>query len=297
MIDSLLVGECLLPLSTATFLAKGNGTAATIPRSMSYRYIKYQLRVEAVWITLNRPEVHNALNQQMLEELGDAIRRGDGESAASMVITGAGDSAFCSGGDVLEMRDFDPAIGRAFLACFADAIKSIRMAGKPVIARIDGFCLGGGNELNLSCDLSIASERSIFGQVGARVGGVPVVGATELLPGTVGEKKAKEIVFLCQRYTAADAVHMGLVNRVVPYEDLDRVVGEWTSRIAGVSPQALRVTKRCLNRRTDGILPSSEQLDEIATIYGTEEYREGMSAFLEKRRPDFRRFRPSQRGS
>src|SRR6266568_2832040 len=221
-----------------------------------YTDVLYELRGDAAWVTINRPKLMNALRGQTLAELGTAMRRADGERVACVVLTGAGERAFCAGGDVAEMRDLDPARGRGFLKTFVDTVQVIRGLSKPVLCRVDGYCIGGGNELNVACDLTIASDRSSFGQVGPTVGSVPVIGATQTLPRIVGEKRAREIVFLCQRYPAEEALRLGLVNRVVPAAELDRAVDEWVARLGAMSPQALRIAKVSLNHAGDALLPS-----------------------------------------
>jgi len=259
---------------------------------MKYQDIRYEIRDEAAWITIDRPKVYNAVRTQTLHELSSAVAEADDAPVASIVLTGAGEKAFCTGGDLAEMRAFDTAGSRAFLRAFANTVQALRGAGKPVIARVDGFCLGGGNELNVACDLTVASDRSQFGQVGATVGSAPVIGATQLLPRIVGEKRAREIVFLCRRYAAEEAMRMGLVNRVVPAGALDAAVGEWTARLAELSSQSLRIAKLSLNSGGDELAPSiSHGVELLVQAFGTEEFREGVAAFVEKRKPDFRRFR------
>jgi dihydroxynaphthoic acid synthetase len=254
--------------------------------------VRAEERDGAVWITIDRAPVLNAFRTRTLVDLAAALWQADAGRAASVVVTGAGERAFCSGGDVSEMRELDQTSGRLFLRRFIDVVRAIRGLRKPVIARVDGYCLGGGNEINVACDLTIASDRAVFGQVGPTVGSVPVIGATQLLPRIVGEKRAREMIFLCRRYSAQEALAMGLVNRVVAPSDLDGAVREWTARLAELSPQALRIAKVSLNHAGDELEPSvSHGVEMLTASYGTAEFREGMSAFLEKRKPDFARFR------
>jgi 1,4-dihydroxy-2-naphthoyl-CoA synthase len=164
---------------------------------------------------------------------------------------------------------------------------------KPIIAKVRGFCVGGGNEINLFCDMTIASEDSKFGQTGPRVGSVPIWGACQLLARYVGERKAREMVFTCRLYTAQQALDMGLINEVCPAVELDTVVAKICDDILSKSPQSLRVAKLALNAGSDqefyaSYFPNAELL---ASIYGNEENMEGITAFLEKRPPNFRRFR------
>ena len=168
----------------------------------------------------------------------------------------------------------------------------MRNCGKPVIARVRGWAVGGGNELALLCDLTVASEDSRFGQSGPKMGSVPIWWGTQLLPRLIGEKRAREVVFLCQQYTAAQALEMGWINRVVPAAELDAAVDEWCARMLSLSPQALRVAKLSLNFESDqlwGSVFTGYQM--ISFIHGTDEFHEGTRAFLEKRPPEFKRFR------
>ena len=168
----------------------------------------------------------------------------------------------------------------------------MRGCGKPVIARVRGFAIGGGNELNLLCDLTIASEDSTFGQAGPKMGSVPIWWGTQLLPRVIGEKRAREVVMLCNRYTAQEAFEMGWINKVVPVDELDAAVDEWCQRLLELSPQALRVAKLSLNFESDQLWPSVlHGYQMISFIHGTEEFHEGTQAFLEKRKADFARFR------
>jgi len=260
---------------------------------MAYEDIRYDKESGVGRITLNRPAVFNAFRNRTLTELGEAIRDGaeDG-SIGVIVLSGAGGKAFCSGGDIEEMRALTPETGRIFVSRLFRVFQLIRTAPKPVIAAVDGYCLGGGNELNLVCDLTLATEKSIFGQVGPTVGSTPVLAGTQYLPRLVGDKKAKEIIFLCQRYSAREAADLGWVNKVVPDGTLDQGVREWCERILSMSPQALRIAKVSLNFEADQLYPSfTHGIEMLAATYGSPELVEGMSAFLEKRKPDFNRFR------
>ena len=261
---------------------------------MEYTDIRYERRGDAAWITVHRPDVLNALRGRTFEELGDAVGRAAGErDIAAVVLTGAGERAFCAGGDVAEMRDLDPQRGRVFLEQFIGVVTGLRKLPVPVIARIRGYCIAGGNELNLACDLAVATEDSQFGQAGPMVGSVPVIFGTQMMPRLCGERFAKEVVFLCKRYSAREALERGWVNVVVPAEKLDAEVDAMVARLAGMSPAALRVAKASINMEGDMLLGPSLRMgvEMLAPMYGSEEMREGMSAFLEKRKPDFRRFR------
>lgn len=258
-----------------------------------YEDILYEKTENQAHITINRPAVFNSFRTQTLDELLDAFQAaGDSKSVGVIVLSGAGGKAFCSGGDIKEMKQLTPHTGRIFVTKLFHLFRAIRSAPQPVIAAVDGYCLGGGNEINMVCDLSIATERSLFGQVGPTVGSTPVLAGTQLLPRCVGDKKAKEIVFLCERYPAAEAERMGWINKVVPNDTLDQAVDQWCARILSMSPQSLRISKISLNFESDKLLPSyTHGIEMLASTYGSEELREGMEAFLEKRKPDFNKFR------
>jgi len=260
---------------------------------MAYQDILYEKREGVARLTLNRPKVFNAFRNQTLTELFEALQdAGEDRAMGVIVITGAGGKAFCSGGDIEEMRGLAPETGRIFVHRLFRVFQLIRTAPKPVIAAVDGYCLGGGNELNLVCDLTLATEKSIFGQVGPTVGSTPVLAGTQFLPRLVGDKKAKEIIFLCQRYSAREALEMGWINKVVPDGTLEEAVKEWCERILGMSPQALRIAKVSLNFEADQLHPSfTHGIEMLGATYGSPELVEGMTAFLEKRAPDFNRFR------
>jgi dihydroxynaphthoic acid synthetase len=244
-------------------------------------------------VTINRPERRNALRSQTYAELIEAFDtlRDDAETGV-IVLRGAGEKAFSSGGDVGEQRGRTQASGRAHLQRLLHTNVAIRGCGKPVIAAVDGFCIGGGNELALWCDLTIATERSTFGQVGPTVGSVPVWGATQILPLVIGEKRARELVFRCKRYSAQEAYAMGLVNEVTADDKLDEVVAEWCADLLDRSPQALRIAKQSLNSWIDLMWPSlTGGIELLSQIAGNEEQREGQIAFQEKRAPQWSRFR------
>ena len=155
-----------------------------------------------------------------------------------------------------------------------------------------GYCIGGGNELNLLCDVTIASEKAVFGQAGPKVGSAPLWYGTQMLPRIVGEKKAREIIFWCRKYSAAEAERMGLVNKVVKDEELEEEVRKWCDEIRFMSPQAIKLSKISMNFESDLLYPSViHGLNMLILTYGTDEFREGMSAFLEKRKPDYNKKR------
>jgi len=261
---------------------------------LDYRDILYQVKDGVATVTINRPEKRNAVRPLTYEELTHAMHAAaDDAEVGVVVITGAGDKAFCSGGDVGDQSSRTPDVGRAHMRRLFGLSSVMRMMDKPIIAKIRGYCVGGGNEIHLFTDLSIASEDAKFGQTGPRVGSIPIWGACQLLARYVGERKAREMVFGCRVYSAQEALAMGLINEVWKAEELDQAVGNWCDEFLSKSPQSLRIAKVALNAGSDqdfyaSYFPTSALL---ASIYGNEENMEGIRAFLEKRKPEFRRFR------
>lgn len=257
--------------------------------------ILYEKRADGVArITINRPDVLNALRTQTYEELARAFRdAGEDPTIGVVVLTGAGERAFSSGGDVRYQRERTADVARVHLSRTLELGMIMRNLGKPIIAAVKGYAIGGGHELHLWCDLTIAAENARFGQVGPRVGSVPVWGATQLLPRIVGEKKAREMLFLCRQYSAHEAERMGLVNAVVPLDKLEEEVEAWCQEILDKSPTCLRIAKIALNHASDGdFYPSyAHEAELLALFTGTDEQREGQRAFLEKRKPDYRQYR------
>lgn len=260
---------------------------------MTYEDILYEKDNGVATLTINRPNELNCFRSKTIEELTQALLdASDDKSVGVIVITGAGDKAFCVGGDIREMKDLTPETGRTFINKFLNFLLLIKRAPKPVICAVKGYCLGGGNEINVTCDLTIATEDSKFGQVGPKVGSIPIIAGTQFLPRILGEKRAREIVFLCEQYTAKEAYEMGLVNKVVPKDRFDSELKAWCDRILELSPQALRIAKLSFNFEGDSLYPSfNHAVELICSAYSTEEFKEGMTAFLEKRKPDFGKFR------
>ncbi len=259
---------------------------------MEYEQILYTEADHVATITINRPEVYNAFSAQTCEELIHAFKKADASRQVFVVVlTGAGDKAFCTGGDQ-SSKDGSYG-GRGVIGLPIDEVHSaIRDCNKPVIARVNGFAIGGGNVLVTLCDLAIASETAQLGQVGPRVGSVDPGFGTAYLARVVGEKKAREMWYLCRRYTAAQALDMGLVNAVVPHDQLDAEVAQWCSEIVDKSPTAIAIAKRSFNVDTESIRGTSTfALQALALYYGTDESKEGGTAFREKRKPDFAQFR------
>lgn len=255
--------------------------------------ILYETQDGVARITINRPERLNAFTMQGVERLLGAFRTATDDPAIGVVVlTGAGDRAFCTGGDVGDFEAFTVAADRAMSTNLLRLSQEMRQGGKPVIARVNGYCIGAGNELNMQCDLTIAVEDAKFGQTGPKVGSSPNWWVTQLLPRSVGEKRAREIVYLCRQYTAAEAVDMGWVNAVVPRDQLDATVDAWCAEILAKSPTALRLAKMAINQGADSLHGAVTQAMELITFFhDTDESREGMRAFMEKRRPEFDRFR------
>ena len=265
---------------------------------MAYTDILYEKKNGVAWITINRPEVRNAFRTTTVAELTDAFLDARWDPAIGVVVlTGAGDKAFCSGGDQKERGQGGYAPGAAGVAgqrpMDVEALHSaIRHIPKPVIAMVNGFAVGGGHVLHVLCDLSIAADTAIFGQTGPRVGSVDAGHGTGFLARVVGEKKAREIWYLCRQYSAQDALAMGLVNKVVPLKDLRAEVEQWCSELLDKSPTALALAKQSFNIDSEpraGVAQFAHTA--LALYYRTEEAMEGRNAFVEKRPVDFKRFR------
>ncbi|HIT98125.1 MAG TPA: 1,4-dihydroxy-2-naphthoyl-CoA synthase [Candidatus Merdimorpha stercoravium] len=244
-------------------------------------------------ITINRPQVYNAFrpdtNEQMLDALDICRNRAD---IGVVVLTGAGDKAFCSGGDqnVKSRGGYIGTDGVPRLNVL-DVHKAIRSLPKPVVAMVNGYAIGGGNVLQVVCDLTIASENARFGQTGPKVGSFDAGFGSSYLARCVGQKKAREIWFLCRQYTAREAEQMGMVNKVVPLECLEDETVAWCKVMLSRSPMALRMIKRGLNAELDGQRGLMELAGDATLLYYLmDEAQEGRNAFLEKRDPDFDRF-------
>ncbi len=257
---------------------------------MPYQDILYDKRDGVATITINRPNVLNAFRAETVEEMLAAVHDADDDkSIGVIVLAGAGDRAFCSGGDN-SSRDGGYG-GRGLVGMPIEELHSaIRDARKPVIAKVQGYAIGGGNVLATVCDLTIASEKAVFGQVGPRVGSVDPGWGTAYLARLVGEKRAREIWFLCRRYTAAEAFQMGLVNKVVPAAELDVEVESWCREILALSPTAIAIAKRSFNADSENIRGiGALGFEALALYYGTAEAKEGTAAFVQKRKPNYRR--------
>jgi naphthoate synthase len=249
-------------------------------------------------ITINRPEVRNAFRPQTIVEISRALEDAREDPAVgAIILTGEGSLAFCSGGDQRVRGDSgylaEDAAGKAGIGRFhvTDLHIQMRRLPKPIVAMVAGYAIGGGHVLHLVCDLTIAADNAIFGQVGPRVGSFDGGFGAGLLANLVGPKKAKEIWFLCRQYGAQEALEMGLINTVVPLERLEEETVQWCKEMLRLSPFALRLLKASFNAAEDG-LAGIQQLAHDANLlfYGSEEAQEGRDAYKQKRTPDFGRF-------
>jgi naphthoate synthase len=245
-------------------------------------------------ITINRPRVRNAFRPLTIRELRQAFADARDDSEIGVVIlTGAGKEAFCSGGDQ-QVRGAAGYVGEDGVARLnvLDLQREIRSLPKPVIAMVAGYAIGGGHVLHLICDLTIAADNARFGQTGPKVGSFDGGYGASYLARVVGQKKAREIWFLCRQYDAVQALAMGLINRIVPYEQLEAETLAWCREILAHSPMALRCLKSALNADCDGQAGLQELAGNATMLfYMSEEAQEGRDAFLEKRKPDFKRFK------
>jgi naphthoate synthase len=258
-----------------------------------YQDIRFEFFDGIAKITIDRQEVYNAFrpetNVEMLEAFAICRERAD---ISVVLLTGAGDKAFCSGGDQ-NVKGKGGYIGQDGVPRLnvLDVHKAIRSIPKPVIAVVNGYAIGGGHVLHVVCDLTIASDNARFGQTGPKVGSFDAGFGSSYLARQVGQKKAREIWFLCEQYTAAEAEQMGMVNKVVPLSDLEDTAVAWGQTIMKRSPLALRMIKRGLNAELDGQQGLMEFAgDATLMYYMMEEAQEGRTAFLEKRDPDFKQY-------
>lgn len=244
-------------------------------------------------ITINRPQVHNAFRPQTVMEMSRALNDARNDAYVGVIIlTGMGEKAFCSGGDQ-KVRGTGGYVGDDGTPRLnvLDLQREIRTCPKPVVAMVAGWCVGGGHVLHMMCDLTIAAENAMFGQTGPRVGSFDGGWGASYMARIVGQKKAREIWFLCRFYNAKEALDMGLVNTVVPLEKLEAETVQWCREMLANSPLALRCLKAALNADCDGQAGLQEFAGNATLLYYmTEEGREGKNAFLEKRRPDFSKF-------
>jgi len=263
---------------------------------MSFDDILYEKDDGIATITINRPKVLNAFRAQTVDELVEAFKDAWADrSIGAVILTGAGDRAFSTGGDqsVREEGGYKGKPSRSEIGMDVEDLHSIlRDIPKPVIAAVNGYAIGGGHVLHVICDLTIASDKARFGQVGPKVGSVDPGFGTAYLTRLVGEKRAREIWYLCRQYSAEEAYEMGLVNKVVPAERLMDEARAWAREICAMSPTAIKIAKASFNTETEHIRGTSAiGMSALALYYGTDEAVEGRNAFMERRKPDFRKFR------
>lgn len=245
-------------------------------------------------ITINRPEVRNAFRPETVRQMSQAFRLAEHDPEIGVIIlTGKGEKAFCSGGDqkIRGHAGYTDAKGAESLDVL-EFQRQIRRSPKPVIAMVAGYAVGGGHVLHVMCDLTIAAENAIFGQTGPKVGSFDGGFGASYMARIIGQKRAREIWYLCRQYTAAQALEMGLVNCVVPYDQLEEETVKWAREIIEKSPIAIQCLKAAFNADCDGQAGVAE-LAGLATMlfYQTEEAQEGRNAFVQKRKPDFSKFR------
>ena len=264
------------------------------PGGGEYQDIRYELADGIAKITIDRPEVRNAFRPETLIEISEALERAREDTEVGVIVlTGEGPLAFCSGGDQRVRGDTGYVAGGAQVGRFhvTDLHVQMRRTPKPIVAMVAGYAIGGGHVLHVVCDLTIAADNARFGQTGPKVGSFDGGYGAGLLAAQVGQKKAKEIWFLCRQYGAEEALEMGLVNTVVPLERLEEETVAWCREMLELSPFSLRLLKASFNASEDG-MAGLQQLAHDANLlfYASEEAREGREAYKEKRRPDFGKF-------
>ena len=261
---------------------------------MDYEDIIFEKKERIARITINRPQRYNACTQQTVHELIDALKRCMDNEIGVVVLTGQGEKAFCTGGDqtTREKGGYKGDYVLPLEVGWQSVTHLIRTLPKPVIARVNGYAIGGGHVWHVACDLSIAAEHAQLGQAGPRVGSFdPGYGTGDLMR-AVGVKRAKEIWFLCRRYTAQQALKMGLVNAVVPYDKLDDEVDVWCRELLEKSPTALKMLKFAFLAESDGTAGITQLgVGGLSLYYNTNEAVEGKNAFIEKRKAEYNKFR------
>jgi enoyl-CoA hydratase/carnithine racemase len=265
--------------------------------SFNFKNILYTKKNFRATVTINRPHVLNALDLQTLRELDTAFLDASwDDDIAVLVLTGAGTRAFCTGADMKEWSDDflnNPNDFYKWMGLFVQTFERLRNIGKPTVARINGIVVGGGNELQMSCDLAIAADDTFIRHVGVSRGSVPAAGATQWLPLLVGDRRAREILFLCEEVPAKKALQWGLVNQVVPRRQLNSAVDKMVEKLIDKLPESTRYTKEQLNfwRNLSWHLTIGHVKDWLTVHTGSEEVREGIQAFVEKRKVDYRKLR------
>lgn len=260
----------------------------------TYTDVRYERRDGAAIITIDRPDVLNAFRAETVDEMIHALRvAADDRTVGAVVITGAGEKAFCTGGDLTTKTATGYTGPHAGAGIDIDTFNyTVRSHPKPVIAAVNGYAIGGGNVIQVVCDLTIAAEHAVFGQVGPKVGSVDAGLGTGYLARLVGERKAREMWFLCRRYTAQEALAMGLINHVVPASELMAEALRWCGEICAMSPTALRLAKQSFAVDTEQLAAFGRfAVSSVDLFYKTPEADEGYRAFVERRRPDFSPYR------
>ena len=256
--------------------------------------VRYEVENGLARITIDRPERLNAFRAKTVDELIRCFKKAWASTDVGVVcLTGAGDRAFCTGGDQkqrAETGDYGPSESGLFEVEYLHRL--IREVPKPVIAAVNGYAIGGGHVLHVLCDLTIAADHAVFGQVGPKVGSFDAGFGTGYLARVIGEKRAREIWFLCKQYGPEQAIEWGLINKVVPYAELYDAVREWADQMLRLSPTALKVLKQSFNADTEQFAAIGQMAYTTLTMFTeSDEAREGIAAFNEKRPPDFAPFR------
>jgi enoyl-CoA hydratase/carnithine racemase len=284
-------------------MAEPDAPRAADPGTLAFERIRYARDAGAATatVTIDRAEVMNAFDFRTLRELGAAFEQAAWDDAvATVIVTGAGDRAFCTGADLDEQAAMGATSGQywKWMGAFVEMHDRLRHIGKPVIARINGACVGGGNELQMACDLAVMADDTYIRHVGPEHGSVPAGGATQWLPLLVGDRRAREIIMLCEPIPAATALEWGLVSRVVPRTELDATVADLAANLRRKLPEALRYTKTQLNWWRDLVWAQTvtHARDWLAVHSTADETREAVSAFHEKRAPRFDALRSLQAG-
>ena len=267
--------------------------ASKSAKKSKYTDILFEVKDQVAWITINRPRVLNCFREQTLDEMIDAMKSTrEDPSIVAVVVTGTGNQSFSAGGDFYAMKRLNFNNAYMWNDRMLGLAMTIRGLPIPVIAMINGWCMGGGHELALWCDLAIASENAVLGQTGAKVGACPTVGATQYIPRIIGERLAREMIFCARRFGAKEAAEVGLINKCVPQKDLRAETLKWCETMKGHSALTIRMTKKSLNSESDMLYASWQQgMELLAHVWGSEEAAEGMNAFLQTRKPAFQKFR------
>jgi len=276
------------------------GIQAKATDSFGFEMIRYEKYNGRAKITLNRPQVYNAFNFQTFKEMTRAVEDASWDDTVGvLILTGAGDKAFCTGADMKEQNEYFGQRPRDYwkwMGGFIDLHEKLRNLGKPSIARLNGIVVGGGNELNMSCDLAIAADDIYIRQVGTAHGSVAAAGATQWLPLIVGDRRAREILLLCEEIPIQKALEWGLVNQVVPRAKLDEAVEAMADKLIQKLPECTRYTKQQLNfwRDLSWSMTINHARDWLSVHAGSIEAIEGSRAFVEKRKPDYAAIRTGQ---